>query len=126
MPGDHRLMMWFECTTKATPTSNNGGHGRCVTQGSQDCEPGIMYGMGRKKLAGTLDITEEDAKGLLNKYHDKVPFVKGMADLAMNWADKGVIRTWLDVSAVNLWEPRSYGYNRALPLEDAVKEYVAR
>ena len=47
---------------------------------------GIMYGMGKKKLAGTLDITEEEATELLNKYHDKVPFVKGMADLAMNQA----------------------------------------
>jgi DNA polymerase I-like protein with 3'-5' exonuclease and polymerase domains len=86
---------------------------------------GIMYGMGRKKLAGTLDITEEDAKGLLNRYHDKVPFVKGMADLAMNQAmDKGVIRTWLGRKCrFDTWEPRSYGYNRALPLEEAVKDY---
>ena len=84
-----------------------------------------MYGMGRKKLAGTLDITKEDAEGLLHKYHQKVPFVKGMADLAMNQAmDKGVIRTWLGRKCrFDTWEPKAFGYNRALPLEEAVKEY---
>ena len=86
---------------------------------------GIMYGMGRKKLAGTLDITEDDAKVLLDQYHDKVPFVKGIADLAMDQAQKnGVIRTWLGRKCrFDMWEPRSYGYNKALPLEQAAKEY---
>jgi DNA polymerase I-like protein with 3'-5' exonuclease and polymerase domains len=86
---------------------------------------GIMYGMGRKKLAGTLDITEDDAKVLLDQYHEKVPFVKGIADLAMDQAQKnGVIRTWLGRKCrFDMWEPRSYGYNKALPLEQAAKEY---
>lgn len=86
---------------------------------------GIMYGMGRKKLAGTLDITDDDAKVLLDEYHVKVPFVKGIADLAMDQAQKnGVIRTWLGRKCrFDMWEPRSYGYNKALPLEQAAKEY---
>ena len=86
---------------------------------------GIMYGMGRKKLAGTLDITEDDAKVLLDQYHTRVPFVKGIADLAMDQAQKnGVIRTWLGRKCrFDMWEPRSYGYNKAMPLEQAAKEY---
>jgi len=89
---------------------------------------GIMYGMGRKKLAGTLDITEDDAKILLDQYHNKVPFVKGIADMAMDQAQKnGVIRTWLGRKCrFDMWEPRSYGYNKALPLEQAAKEYGGR
>tara|TARA_Y100001951_G_scaffold104804_1_gene117982 strand:- start:558 stop:2432 length:1875 start_codon:yes stop_codon:yes gene_type:complete len=86
---------------------------------------GIMYGMGRKKLGTTLDISEEEAKRLLAEYHLKVPFVKGMADLAANTAaEHGIVRTWLGRKChFNMWEPRSYEFNRALPLEEAAKEY---
>ena len=89
---------------------------------------GIMYGMGRKKLGTTLDISEEEAKRLLAEYHIKVPFVKGMADLAANTASEhGVVRTWLGRKChFNMWEPRSYEFNRALPLEEAAKEYGGR
>ena len=86
---------------------------------------GIMYGMGRKKLGTTLDISEEEAKRLLEEYHLKVPFVKGMADLAANTAaEHGIVRTWLGRKChFNMWEPRSYEFNKALPLEEAAKEY---
>ena len=89
---------------------------------------GIMYGMGRKKLGTTLDITEEEAKRLLEEYHLKVPFVKGMADLAANTAaEHGIVRTWLGRKChFNMWEPRSYEFNKALPLEEAAKEYGGR
>ena len=86
---------------------------------------GLMYGMGRKKLGTTLDISEEEAKRLLEEYHLKVPFVKGMADLAANTAaEHGIVRTWLGRKChFNMWEPRSYEFNKALPLEEAAKEY---
>ena len=86
---------------------------------------GIMYGMGRKKLAGVMDIDEMEAKSLLEKYHERVPFVKGIADLAMNQAqEKGAIRTWLGRKCrFDMWEPKSFGYNKAMKLEDAIKEY---
>jgi len=89
---------------------------------------GIMYGMGRKKLAGVMDITEEDAKVLLSKYHDRVPFVKGIADMTADRASKkGVIRTWLGRKChFDMWEPKSFGYNKAMKLEDAVEEYGGR
>ena len=89
---------------------------------------GIMYGMGRKKLAGVLDVTEDEAKSLLEKYHDRVPFVKGIADLATDQAQKnGVIRTWMGRKChFDMWEPKSFGYNKALKLEDAIEEYGSR
>ena len=86
---------------------------------------GIMYGMGRGKLAGVMDITEDEAKELLGQYHDKVPFVKGIADFAMDRAQTiGHIRTCLGRKCrFDMWQPKSYGYNKALPLEEAAKEY---
>ena len=89
---------------------------------------GIMYGMGRKKLGTTRDISEEEAKRLLEEYHLKVPFVKGMADLAAHTAaEHGIVRTWLGRKChFNMWEPRAYEFNKALPLEEAAKEYGGR
>ena len=89
---------------------------------------GIMYGMGKKKLANLLDITEENATDLLNKYHDRVPFVKDIAEKISYYASKrGHIRTCLGRKCrFSLWEPKSYGYNKPLPLEEAINEYGGR
>jgi len=86
---------------------------------------GIMYGMGRGKLANTLDISQEEAKELLDTYHEKVPFVKRLADMVSARAAKhGQIRTLLGRKCrFDLWEPNSFGYNKPLPHEEAIKEY---
>tara|TARA_R100000655_G_C2994934_1_gene193592 strand:- start:922 stop:2820 length:1899 start_codon:yes stop_codon:yes gene_type:complete len=86
---------------------------------------GIMYGMGRGKLANTLDISQEQAKDLLDNYHSKVPFVKRIADMATKQAAQyGQIRTLLGRKCrFDLWEPNSFGYNKPMKHEDAIKEY---
>ena len=86
---------------------------------------GIMYGMGRGKLANTLDISEAEAKELLATYHDKVPFVKGLADKVATRASKhGQVRTLLGRKCrFDMWEPNSFGYNKPLQHEEAIKEY---
>jgi DNA polymerase I-like protein with 3'-5' exonuclease and polymerase domains len=86
---------------------------------------GIMYGMGIGKLANTLDITKENAKELLSKYHSRVPFVKGLADMVSSRASRyGQIRTILGRRCrFNLWEPNSFGYKKPLKYEEAHKEY---
>jgi len=89
---------------------------------------GIMYGMGKKKLASVMGIDEEEATRLLATYHEKVPFVKGIADKTSNHAkEHGVIRTWLGRKCrFDMWEPVSYSYNKAMSLEDAQKEYGSK
>ena len=86
---------------------------------------GIMYGMGRKKLADTLAITEEEAKELLETYNKEVPFVKDLATRVSNYASNhGIIRTQLGRKCrFELYEPRGFSSKRPLPLKDAVKEY---
>jgi DNA polymerase I-like protein with 3'-5' exonuclease and polymerase domains len=86
---------------------------------------GIMYGMGVAKLAAQLSITPDEAKALLATHHAKVPFVKGLAELASVQASKhGSIRTLLGRRCrFHLWEPRTYGYEKPLPLEDAQKKH---
>lgn len=86
---------------------------------------GIMYGMGVAKLADQLGISKEDAKDLIERHHSKVPFVKGLADLASKQGDKnGQIRTLMGrKSRFHLWEPVTFGAGKPLPYDDAVKEY---
>ena len=87
---------------------------------------GIMYGMGKKKLAETLGITEDEAVSLLQKYNEKVPFVKDLANRVSTYASKkGMIRTQLGRKCrFDMWEPRGFGYKKALSMEEAIKEYT--
>ena len=86
---------------------------------------GIMYGMGRKKLADTLSITEQEAIELLDTYNQKVPFVKDLATRVSNFAqEKGMIRTHSGRKCrFDMWEPKGFGVKRALPMDQAIKEY---
>ena len=86
---------------------------------------GIMYGMGVGKLANQLSITDDEAKGLLETHRQKVPFVKQLASIAtQQGSTKGQIRTLLGRKCrFHLWEPRSFGYNKAYPHEQALEKY---
>ena len=86
---------------------------------------GIMYGMGVGKLSNQLDISKDEAKDILELYNDKVPFVKQIATIASQRATtEGQIRTILGRRCrFHLWEPRTFGYNKAMPLDEAEKEY---
>ena len=58
---------------------------------------GMMYGMGVNKLSEQLDIPVDDAKTLINQYHERVPFVKmlmrGVTDRLNDKASNGAIRS---------------------------------
>tara|TARA_B100000900_G_C20458984_1_gene666395 strand:- start:175 stop:807 length:633 start_codon:yes stop_codon:yes gene_type:complete len=86
---------------------------------------GIMYGMGVGKLSHTMDIDTTQAKELLSTYHNKVPFVKGLADLVSAQASKhGQIRTISGrLCRFDMWEPKTFGYNKPMKREEAEKEY---
>ena len=89
---------------------------------------GIMYGMGVNKMAGVLDVTVQEAKDLLAEYHSRVPFVKGLASMTQAHAESaGVIRTVLGRKCrFDMWEPKTFGVHKPLPLEQAQKEYGGR
>lgn len=89
---------------------------------------GIMYGMGVAKLADQLGIPAEEAKSLIERHRDKVPFVKQLADVATKQAsDHGQIRTLLGRRCrFPLWEPLTFGVGKPLPHAEAIKEYGPR
>ncbi len=92
---------------------------------------GLMYGMGKQKLANSLDLPLDEAAELIGTFHSKVPFLRGTIDAVMRRiehpASGGSIRTLLGRKCrFPLWEPVEYGINKALPREQAVIEYGPR
>lgn len=92
---------------------------------------GLMYGMGKQKLANSLDLPLDEAAELIGTFHSKVPFLRGTIDAVMRRiehpASGGSIRTLLGRKCrFPLWEPIEYGINKALPREQAVMEYGPR
>ncbi len=92
---------------------------------------GLMYGMGKAKLAHSLDLPIEDAGELISTFHANVPFLRGTIDAVMRRIEKpasgGAIRTLLGRKCrFPLWEPVQWGVNKALPYEQAVIEYGPR
>ena len=92
---------------------------------------GLMYGMGKNKLAGELGLPVEEAEELIKIFHVKVPFLRGTVDAVMrrieHAASGGAIRTLLGRKCrFPLWEPMQWGVNKALPREQAVIEYGHR
>ena len=89
---------------------------------------GLMYGMGKGKLANILDLSVDEATALLNKYNDKVPFLKSISEKTTKKASQsGVIRTWLGRKCrFNMYEPKSYKYNKAMPMKEAINEYGSK
>jgi DNA polymerase I-like protein with 3'-5' exonuclease and polymerase domains len=89
---------------------------------------GLMYGMGKGKLANILDLSVEEATALLEKYNDKVPFLKSISEKTTRKAsESGIIRTWLGRKCrFNMYEPKSYKYNKAMPMKEAINEYGSK
>jgi DNA polymerase I-like protein with 3'-5' exonuclease and polymerase domains len=92
---------------------------------------GLMYGMGKAKLAQQLDLPIDEASDLIGTFHSKVPFLKGTVDAVMKRiehpASGGSIRTLLGRRCrFPLWEPVEWGVNKALPHEQAVIAYGSR
>ena len=92
---------------------------------------GLMYGMGKNKLAAQLDLPVEDASELMATFHEKVPFLRGTVDAVMRRIEHpgadGAIRTLLGRKCrFPLWEPIQWGINKALPYDEAVMKYGPR
>jgi DNA polymerase I-like protein with 3'-5' exonuclease and polymerase domains len=92
---------------------------------------GLMYGMGKAKLANSLDLPLEEASELIGTFHSKVPFLRGTVDAVMRRIEHpgsgGAIRTLLGRKCrFPLWEPVQYGVNKALPYEQAIMAYGQR
>jgi DNA polymerase I-like protein with 3'-5' exonuclease and polymerase domains len=92
---------------------------------------GLLYGMGKKKMAGELDLSEAEASELIGKFHKLVPFMKGLVSAVQARVDhpasNGAIRTLLGRRCrFNMWEPFDFGLHKALPREQAVLEYGPR
>ena len=92
---------------------------------------GLIYGMGVKKLAVELDMHDDEAKELIQTFHQNVPFLKSTIYAVQKKiespASGGSIRTLLGRKCrFPLWEPIAWGINKALPYEEAAAKYGVR
>tara|TARA_R100000458_G_C8209649_1_gene197562 strand:- start:121 stop:945 length:825 start_codon:yes stop_codon:yes gene_type:complete len=86
---------------------------------------GKFYGMGKNKLKAELGIKDEEATRIMDKYDQRVPFVKQLTTQVSNRAqDAGRIRTLLGrVCHFHLWEPAQFGIHTPLSHEAALAEH---
>ena len=69
---------------------------------------GLFYGMGKNKLADSLELDKEEAKELFDSYHKQVPFVRELSNGLMKFAEqnKSVFTLEDRFCRFNKWEPR--------------------
>ena len=86
---------------------------------------GLMYGMGKNKLANSLGLSFDEANVVISKYNRKVPFVKLLSERCMQRANEtGVIRTKLGRKCrFDKWEPRDFGIHIPETFDNAVAKY---
>jgi DNA polymerase I-like protein with 3'-5' exonuclease and polymerase domains len=74
---------------------------------------GLFYGMGKNKLARSLELEDDEAKELFNQYHTKVPFVKKLSNGLQEFAEKNKnIFTLEDrFCRFDRWEPVNKEWN---------------
>ena len=92
---------------------------------------GLMYGMGKAKLANSLELPLEEAEELMRVFHKKVPFLRGTVDAVMNKINArssgGAIHTLLGRKCrFDLWEPVAWGIHKALPEKEAAAQYASQ
>ena len=88
---------------------------------------GLIYGLGKEKMAAALGRSREATDALFEQYHALLPFAKGTYSKAAQVASqRGHITTLLGRRRrFNLWEPRAYGEQdgQALPREAAAAKW---
>jgi DNA polymerase I-like protein with 3'-5' exonuclease and polymerase domains len=106
---------------------NAGPHHRFTVSGRlvHNCGLGVVYGMGKNKLAQQLSVSLEEANSILSRLDQKVPFVRSLAEIASRQAENhGKVRTVAGrLCRFPMWESRSFGYTKPLPHDEAMKEY---
>ena len=87
---------------------------------------GLMYGMGIKRLAESLEITEEQARALKQKYNDNVSFLNNIIVRATRYTEQnGYINTLLGRKCrFDLWENRDFYDKRVMSEENAKKTWA--
>jgi len=85
---------------------------------------GLTYGMGQTKLINELGLEPDEANILLNKYHDRVPFIKALQAQCTRIAnERGYITTLGGRHCrFDYWESTN-GNSIPLPEEEAIEKY---
>jgi DNA polymerase I-like protein with 3'-5' exonuclease and polymerase domains len=74
---------------------------------------GLFYGMGKTKLAKSLELDKDEAKELFDQYHNKVPFVRELSNGLQSFADenKNIFTLEDRFCRFDKWESRNKEWN---------------
>jgi DNA polymerase I-like protein with 3'-5' exonuclease and polymerase domains len=86
---------------------------------------GMMYGMGGAKLSRSLRLSLEDGREMLELYHSRVPWVKGLTDYCASAAQR---RGWIKMldgarARFDRWQPCWDKSGVALPRNAALERW---
>jgi DNA polymerase I-like protein with 3'-5' exonuclease and polymerase domains len=75
---------------------------------------GLFYGMGKTKLAASLELDRNESKELFNQYHKEVPFVRELSNGLMNFAEKNKSIFTLEdrFCRFDRWEPKNKEWDK--------------
>jgi DNA polymerase I-like protein with 3'-5' exonuclease and polymerase domains len=75
---------------------------------------GLFYGMGKNKLAASLELDSQESKELFNQYHNQIPFVRDLSNGSMNFAENHkCIYTLEDrFCRFDRWEPKDKEWDK--------------
>tara|TARA_Y100000385_G_scaffold282640_1_gene337420 strand:+ start:4249 stop:6246 length:1998 start_codon:yes stop_codon:yes gene_type:complete len=75
---------------------------------------GLFYGMGKGKLAKSLELEKEEAEELFNQYHTKVPFVRKLSKGLQEFAEenKNIFTLEDRFCRFDRWEPINKEWNK--------------
>jgi DNA polymerase I-like protein with 3'-5' exonuclease and polymerase domains len=87
---------------------------------------GIIYGMALAALTAALNLPRNEAKRLLDSYHQAIPYARATMDDCANEVHRtGSVRTLLGrVSDFTQWGPKGFsGERRSLPYDEACRKW---
>ena len=75
---------------------------------------GLFYGMGKTKLAASLELDSSESKELFDQYHKEVPFVRELSNGLMRFAEKNKSIFTLEdrFCRFDKWEPKNKEWDR--------------
>ena len=75
---------------------------------------GLFYGMGKNKLAASLELDADESRELFNQYHAQIPFVRELSNSLMSFAEqhKNIYTLEDRFCRFDRWEPKDKEWDK--------------
>lgn len=121
LPGAKEVCEQFKQGIKLYTFIEKATNGRCNYDQAKAVALGRSYGMGKDKMADTLNMSPDQCAQILHEFDQVVPYISLLSSAVSNKAQqRGFIRTLLGHRRhFNLWQPAGKKYESPLPADQA-------